>query len=136
MSPLPGCKSWNPGIVVKLYDKPRSYIVRSGWISYLRNRKHLRSSTDKANAGNDFDYDDFGEMPDLTQTLRTHPVSPATQISRAHPVSPARVTPETSVHEDTDKPTSSSRLPKLQGQTDELFPRKNWIYKRVNSKSQ
>lgn len=61
MSPLPGSKSWTPGTVVKRYDKPRSYVVRSGGRLYRRNRKHLRLSTEIANKGND--QEDLGELP-------------------------------------------------------------------------
>ena len=67
ISPLPGSKSWKPGIVVEPSDKPRSYIVRSGNRIYRRNRRHLRSSTDRANSGGKQDQDDSFEAPDSTQ---------------------------------------------------------------------
>ena len=48
-SPLPGTKSWLSGTVVQPYGLPRSYVVKHGNRIYIRNRKHLRQSTESAN---------------------------------------------------------------------------------------
>ena len=53
ISPLPGTNNWLPGKVVTHYNKPRSYVVQAGNQLYRRNRKHLRVSTEVANATRD-----------------------------------------------------------------------------------
>ena len=53
ISPLPGTNNWLPGKVVTHYNKPRSYVVQAGNWLYRRNRKHLRVSTEVANATRD-----------------------------------------------------------------------------------
>ena len=50
MALSPGSKRWNPAIVVKRHVSPRSYIVESGGHKYRSNRRHLRRSTEAANA--------------------------------------------------------------------------------------
>ena len=44
-----GNNPWAPGVVVSKYDKPRSYLVRSGNRVYRRNRKHIRVASEQAN---------------------------------------------------------------------------------------
>jgi len=51
---------WKPGVVVAKYEKPRSYVVRSGNQLYRRNRKHLRACSESANR----DTVDDSEPPD------------------------------------------------------------------------
>ena len=60
ISPLPGTNNWLPGKVTTHYNKPRSYVVQAGNRLYRRNLKHLRVSTELANATRD---DDRGHRP-------------------------------------------------------------------------
>ena len=53
ISPLPGTNNWLPGKVATHYNKPRSYVVQAGNRLYRRNWKHLRVSTELANATRD-----------------------------------------------------------------------------------
>lgn len=87
-----GNKPWAPGVVVSKYDKPRSYLVRSGNRMYRRNRKHIRVTSEQANRA--YVPDEFTEIvPDTTP----NPVFPEVDKSALpnidRSVSPMRAKP-------------------------------------------
>ncbi|XP_062574568.1 uncharacterized protein K02A2.6-like [Saccostrea cucullata] len=61
--PQQGGKEWVPGTIVRHHEAPRSYIVQVGNRRLRRNRKHLRSSTHKANEAVN-NYADNGKFHD------------------------------------------------------------------------
>lgn len=56
--PQQGEKEWIHGVIVRHHEVPRSYVVLVGNRQLGRNRKHLRSSTHKANETIDDQPDD------------------------------------------------------------------------------
>uniref|UniRef100_A0A8W8JBT8 Uncharacterized protein n=1 Tax=Magallana gigas TaxID=29159 RepID=A0A8W8JBT8_MAGGI len=58
VKPQQGEKEWIPGVIVRHHEAPRSYMVQVGNRQLRRNRKHLRSSTHKANETIDDQPDD------------------------------------------------------------------------------
>ena len=74
MAPLPGKKNWLPATVVRRHELPRSYIVQSGDNKFCRNRRHLRLSTEEANASSPLTEDfpeDISSTPPLLMRFWT-----------------------------------------------------------------
>ena len=79
---MPGSKTWKPATVVEHTNKPRSYLVRAGNQSYRRNRKHLRTTTEKANENTDCDdeWDGYGEPTESTSANTPPELSPGVTV--------------------------------------------------------
>jgi transposase InsO family protein len=76
---------WKPGIVVGKYEKPRSYVVRSGNQLYRRNRKHLRACSETANR----ETVDDSEPPDpIIDTYIDKPMPEVAMKANEKPTSP------------------------------------------------
>ncbi|KAL0153751.1 hypothetical protein M9458_050972 [Cirrhinus mrigala] len=92
MQPYPGSSKWSPGVVVKPYSAPRSYVVECGGKQYRRNSQHLRRSTAAANSPRHYMCDDqWTEPPSLSEESHT---SCFPELSRSNPNT--QVLPESS----------------------------------------
>lgn len=78
MAPLPGTKRWLPATVIQHHSAPRSYVVKSRGRQYRRNRRHLRTSTEAANAGASSESEDLFEN-NLTSSEETPQPQPSTR---------------------------------------------------------
>lgn len=101
VKPQQGEKEWIPGVIVRHHEAPRSYMVQVGNRQLRRNRKHLRSSTHKANETID-DQPDDGKL---------HVESPPKESSQ-EPTSLTQATTNKTENSDHTQQASTSITPK------------------------